>query len=228
MKIAKLFLTGLLSMLVLAPAQGADETKPQKVTLSALLSETQKMSDDPSVMSLIWWIPTVYWQTALEQDKNVTADQLKALLAIVEPYTIVAVSDGAIGRGGQVTFTPEATIRESIHLTNNAGIKFPPIAPADLPADVRDLLASMRPVLANTIGPMGENLHFFVFPGGDGKDQAIADPTKPGAFSLGFAKKTFRWRLPLASLLSRKTCAECTESLPGTFQFCPYDGKKLN
>ena len=74
---------------------------------------------------------------------------------------------------------------------------------------------------------MGENIHFYVFPGGNKDGTRIGDPTKEGACEMSVGERTFKWKLPLGSLLPQQKCPTCGETLSGAYKFCPYDGTKL-
>ena len=48
-----------------------------------------------------------------------------------------------------------------------------------------------------------------------------------GSFTVKMMDETYNWRLPLGSLLPKKVCRTCGESLNGAWKFCPWDGTKL-
>lgn len=85
----------------------------------------------------------------------------------------------------------------------------------------------MKPLFANMLGPMGQNMVFFLFPSNNKEGQKIADSKKEGSFSVEMGEREFRWRLPLGSLLPPKICPTCGEKLSGAYKFCPWDGTKL-
>jgi len=85
----------------------------------------------------------------------------------------------------------------------------------------------IKPVIANTLGPLGQNMHFLLFPAKDKNGQNIAEAKKEGAFSVKLGEREFKWRLPLGSLLPPKICPKCGEKLSGAYNYCPYDGTPL-
>lgn len=85
----------------------------------------------------------------------------------------------------------------------------------------------MGPVLVNMLGPMGQNMHFFLFSSKKKNGQEIAVAKREGAFSVKLDKREFKWRLPLGSLLPPKVCPIDGEKLNGAWKFCPWHGVAL-
>jgi len=85
----------------------------------------------------------------------------------------------------------------------------------------------IKPVIVNTLGPLGQNMHFFLFPAKNKSGRNIADAKKGGVFSVRLGEREFKWRLPLGSLLPPKICPRCGEKLSGAYKYCPYDGTPL-
>lgn len=195
-----------------------------EVSLNAVLAETQKMSDEVDEMTLVWWVPEEFWWISFTQDPTVTEAETEEFVAVFRPYTLIVAADGTIGQFGGITYKSEADIRASIQIRDNQGILYGPLSEDKIDADAENLLSMMKPVLVNIIGPMGQNMHFFLFPAKTKKGQQIADAKKEGAFSVELGKGKFRWRLPLGSLLPLKMCPTCGEKLSGAYKFCPWDG----
>lgn len=85
----------------------------------------------------------------------------------------------------------------------------------------------VKPLLVGAVGPLGENINFFVFSGSKKDGERICDPLKEGACEVDVGERVFKWRLPLGSLLAKQRCPVCGETLSGAYKFCPYDGTKL-
>jgi len=126
-----------------------------------------------------------------------------------------------------VTFVSEQTLRDSVVLVDGAGNEYRSLPPLDVGPDARNLLAMLQPMLANMMGPMGQNLHFLVFPGLDDAGRRIADASAEGQFAVRVGDEEFRWRLPLGSLLPPKFCPVDGERLNGAWKFCPWHGVEL-
>jgi len=202
---------------------GAQATK---IDLNALIQETQKMSQNVDEMTLIWWIPEEYWQASFAQDPTITDAQAEEFIKVLRPYVVIVAIDGKIGPFGGVTYKSEATVRNNIKLVSK-GVSYRPLSDEKVNADTQNLISSMKPALANMLGPMGRNMHFFLFPAKDKKGQNIAEATKEGSFTVKLGLNEFKWRLPLGSLLPPKTCPVDGEQMSGAWKFCPWHGVRL-
>lgn len=210
------------ALVTTAIAQGS------KIDINALVQETQKMSQGAGELSLIWWIPDEFWQASFAQDPTVTPAQAEEFLKIVRPYTIIVAVDGKIGPFGGVTYKTQDQIRSSLQFVDGKGNVYRPYQDAQLDADITSFLSMMKPVLENMLGPLGQNMHFFVFSGKDKDGNRLADPKSEGTFTVKLGGgREFKWRLPLGSLLPPKVCPKCKEKLSGAYKYCPYDGTKL-
>lgn len=198
-----------------------------KIDLNMLIQETQKMSQETDEMTLIWWIPEEYWQVSFAQDPTTTEAQTEEFLKVLRPYTLIAVVDGKMGAFGGVTYRPEADVRAGIQIRDSQGAYYLPLSKDKIDVNTNNFLSMMKPVFANMLGPMGQNMHFFVFPAVDKDGRKIAEVKKDGDFSVELDGREFRWRLPLSSLLLPKVCLKCKEKCSGAWHFCPWCGASL-
>lgn len=199
----------------------------RKININAFVYETQKMSESANEMTMIWWVPEEFWRVSFEQDPNITAAQIEELLKVLRPYMIIVVIDGKIGAFGGVTYKPKATIQNSIQVIDSQGTHYRPLSDEKIDADTKNFLSMMKPGFVNMLGPMGQNMHFFLFPPKNKKGQDIAAAEREGAFSVKLDKREFKWRLPLGSLLPPKVCPVDGEKLNGAWKFCPWHGVEL-
>jgi hypothetical protein len=104
----------------------------------------------------------------------------------------------------------------------------------ELSPDAQGLLSILKPVLANILGPMGQNFQFFLFPAQTSAGVAIADPRRAGSFSvvisdlLGQKESVFGWRLPLTSLSPPRFCPVGQERVQADWKYCPWHGNPLD
>jgi len=199
----------------------------EQIDINTLIQETQKRSDKPGEMTFIWWIPEEYWQASFAQNPNMTATQIEDFVKVFRPYTLVAAVDGVMGTYGSVTYKTEAEIRSNIQLVDGQGNAYLPLGEDAVNADTKSFLAAMKPMLANALGPIGQNMHFFLFPAQNKDGQRIAQAKIEGVFLVKLGERNFRWKLPLGSLLPSKICPTCKEKISGSYKFCPWDGTKL-
>jgi hypothetical protein len=215
------------TILLVYALPGPAIAEKSQVDLNALINETQKMGEKADEMTLVWWLPEEYWQTVFAQDATMTETQIEEFLSVLRPYTLVAVVDGKIGPFGGVTYKAEKEVRSGTRFIDNEGTDYVPFSEDVVDADAKNLLSAMKPVLANILGPMGQNVNFFLFPAKGKKGKKLADPTKEGGFTVKLTDRAFKWRLPLGSLLPSKTCPVDGEKLSGAWKFCPWHGVEL-
>lgn len=223
LRVAKVFMVALLFLASMSSSFAQD----RKVDINFLIQETQKLEQLPDEMTLIWWIPEDFWRVSFEQNPNITEAQIEEFLRVIRAYVVVVVVNGNIGSMGGVTYTPESTIRNSIVLIDSQMNRYRPLHFEAVDADMKNFLLMMKPVLANMLGPMGQNMHFYLFPPKNKAGQRIADAKKEGTFAVRFDKKEFRWRLPLGSLMAPKICPIDGEKLSGAWKYCPWHGVEL-
>jgi len=198
------------------------------VPVDALIRETQRMSDDPNRLGLVWWIPTEFWEISMAAGTPPsTPEQIAEFTSVLRGYTLFAVADGSLGPLGGVTWTSRDELRGTIVLQASDGTNYMPIPEEQVSPDARNLGAALKPVLANMLGPLGENLEFVFFPGSSPDGKRIADAKVNGSFRFKMRDGTYSWRLPLGSLLPMKACPVDGEELSGSWKYCPWHGKKL-
>ena len=69
----------------------------------------------------------------------------------------------------------------------------------EIDADTKNMLQILKVILANMLGPMGQNMHFLLFPGKTDSGSRIASAKDKGQFSVKLGQKEFKWRPPLRS-----------------------------
>ena len=163
----------------------------------------------------------------MAQNATLSDDQVEKVVTLVHPYTLVVVADGHMGPLGGVTWKDEPTVRASITLKDAKGSTYAPLAESKLSADAKNLLQIMKPMIANMMGPMGQNMWFVAFPGTNADGQPFADPTKEGLLTVSLDDREFKFPLPLASLLPAKYDSSTGEKFPGNYNYNPITGSKL-
>jgi hypothetical protein len=212
----------------LCNAQASDVfLAPDQVNIDAFFTETQKATADPGRVDTVWWIPTIFWLITNSQDPTVSQSDFEDLARVLDPFIIIGTVAGNIGPFGGVSFRSKAEVEEHLTCITSEGKQLKIVGMDEVNADVKNLLSVLKPVLTNVVGPMGENMHFFLFPSRDESGSFYADPTMNGFFSIELGNDTYTWKLPLASLLTPKTCPKCGEELSGAWAYCPWDGATL-
>jgi len=212
--------------LVFAAAASAGP-EPATVSLRDLVLETQQLSDRMPRITMAWWMPSEFWRYSVEQSPGGSAHMGSEIVKVVSPYLIVAVVDGDVGPLGGVGYKDPDQLRKEVTVVTAGGAVLQPIAEADASPDVRNLLAMMRPMMANNLGQMGQSVTPMLFPALDPSGQRVADATRPGSFKLVVDDLQFEFRTPLASLVPKRRCPVDGEALSGNWQYCPWHGKPL-
>ena len=194
--------------------------------MQELVNETQRMSDQESYMTMVWWIPQEFWETSLADNSQVTPSQRAELLSALEELQIVALLRGKIGIGGITDVPPLEDLIAHARFDLNGKI-LEPLAADKISVGAQTVLATLKPLIGGMLGQFGKGMQFVVYPSKQGK-QRLIDPKKPGSFDYTLFDQSFHWRLPLASLLPKKIDPKTKEEFPGDFDFNPYTGGKLS
>jgi hypothetical protein len=190
-----------------------------------IVHETQRMSTEEGQISIVWWIPTQFWEESLKGSPMMTDAARQQVLAALADYTVVVLMRGRQGISGISDIQPKAELLKNAQVTIN-GKPVEPLPPEQVAPATTVLLAQMKPAIAATAGQVGQGMEFVVYPGKvDG--QPPLDATQPGSIAVTFYGKTYQWHLPLGSLLPPKIDRSTGDEFPGNYQFNPYTGRKL-
>jgi hypothetical protein len=200
------------------PAHAAD--------LQQLVQETQKISQESSSMTMVWWIPQEFWDVSLSTNPSVTPESRKQILDALENFQIVALFRGKTGIGGLTDVPSREDMVAHARFESNGKV-IEPHEPAQVSTGAQTMLAALKPLLSGMLGQLGQGMQLVVYPSKKDSDRLI-DPKKKGSFQYTLFEKTFQWHLPLASLLPKKMDPKTKEEFPGTFDYNPYTGDKLS
>jgi hypothetical protein len=174
-----------------------------------------------------FWMPEDLWLATMTASAGATPEQREAFLAVVRPYLLVAAVEGKVGPLGGTDFVDKETMRAKVTVVDKNGVVYRPLADAQLSGDVRNLSTIVRSLFGNMLGAMGQGTHLFFFPARAANGAQIAATTAEGSFSVKVGTETFKWRLPLGSVLPPNVCPEDGEVMSGAWKFCPWHGKPL-
>ena len=177
----------------------------QKSDVTEVVRDTQKITNENGEMNLVWWLPEEFWKASVAANPGATPAQLEVFLKVVHPYFIVGVGSGKIGPFAAITYRTEAEVRGLVQLKDNEGNIYKPLPEEKIDASVSALLGLMKPGLVRAVGPLGENIHFFVFPGSRKDGTSVCDPMKEGVCEVDLGERVFKWRLPLGSVLPSRS-----------------------
>ncbi len=214
-------LVGMLLGAAFSLAAGARPTNMQE-----LVHETQRMSEEASYMTMVWWIPQEFWEASLADNPRVTPSQRADLLSALEDLQIVALLRGKLGIGGITDVLPLDDLIAHARFEFN-GKALEPLEAEKISVGAQTVLATLKPLVGGMLGQFGKGIQFVVYPSKLDNHRLI-DPKKPGSFDYTLFDQSFHWRLPLASLLPKKFDPKTKEEFPGNFDFNPYTGGKLS
>ncbi|MGE5583537.1 MAG: hypothetical protein ACM3X9_13530 [Bacillota bacterium] len=208
-----------------APAFGL--AAAHKVDMDQFIRETQKSSMDAGRLTLVWWIPLDFWQTAFDQTPDISKADVEFFLSILRPYTVVAILDGTVASANKIKYRSEEEIRSAVQLIDGEKRNYQPLKNEEISSGAKVLLKQFKPVVERLVGKEAKNICFVLFGAKGNGDGAVIDPAKEGNFTIRLDNKEFKWRLPLPSLVPPKKCPVCSEEWNGAYKYCPWDGTKL-
>jgi hypothetical protein len=223
-----LFLLIFLAVLPAAVAQSASH--PDTDDFHALIRETQQSTREPGSAGVIWWTPVAFWEKAAAR-AGMSEEKAHERYAPLRKYSVILLGVGKIGIGN-INWISEPELRSNVRLRDAAGHEYEPVQ--EVSGDAKGLATILKPVLANMLGTMGQNMQIYFFPGTDKMANPIADPLASGNFSivitsiLGPKESVYEWKLPLNSLSPPKYCPVGKERVEANWKYCPWHGVKLD
>jgi hypothetical protein len=219
MKSLKARIATLLAALALA-------TTSQAANVQDLVRDTQRTTLEGEAFSLVWWIPEQFWDESLKGNAGVPEAMRAQFISVMGEYNIVALlraSTTAAGMGG-VQSKEELAKNTRVEI---GGKVFEPLPAEQIAPAALALLSQVKPMLAATMGQVGQGMEFLVYPGkADGK--LLVNAAQTGSLAITFYGKKHQWRLPLGSLLPPRVDKKTGEDFPGNYQYNPFTGDKLD
>lgn len=191
-----------------------------------LVAQCQLQYGEDGEINLAWWIPVEFWIETFKREESMSITDSEEIISALEPYTIFAIVEGDLGIFGDVTYKSYESYDKEIQLFDKQGQSYTPQNVDDLEVTVQVMLSTFKPILKGMMGPLGENMHFFVFKDFNNNER-IADPFADGNLKMKVRDEDLSWRLPIGALLPRKACDVDGETFTGTWNYCPYHGTKL-
>lgn len=196
-----------------------------KTKADKMIEETQLIQQSDENFKLVWWIPTNYWQVAMEQNATVKQEQLDYIMNLLDQYTIIVVGDYTLSSSGETVNFKANNISDKVLFYGLNEEKKTPLKHSEIDDKVLVIIDDiLKPLFVQMLGKTGTGLTFFVY---DNKESTRIDPTKPGSIKVVVNKNSFKWQLPLVSLMAEKTCSTDQQRYPGNFVYCPIHGHKL-
>jgi hypothetical protein len=211
----------------LAAARQTPQASGHKVNLNDLTKDILINASDQDEVLTLEWLPIEFWEVILGRSSMLTPEFAQEFIAAFGSYNIIVVVSGKVGAFGGITYKAEDDMRSSISVVDSDGQAYLPIDVSEISVDLKNFLDTLKPIMANMLGPMGKNMNPFLFPGKNSQGERLFDPRKDGRLTVRMGEREFKWRLPLGSLLPAKVCPKCGETFSGAYRFCPWDGSAL-
>ncbi len=203
-----------------------------EVNADEFARETQKTISNASSMTQVWWIPSEFWMAAFAKANPALAEQARSIL---QPYSMLAVVQADMSPTGGMAFYDKASIRErleaSFHTKAGEKASLPEATNPDMAME--SLLMVLSPIVANAMGKMGQNMHFFILDmTGAATGARIASPYDSGTVSVTLAatktipRREFEFALPLNVLYKPRICPNGKKA-DVSWRYCPWDGSPL-
>jgi hypothetical protein len=211
----------------LAFASGSVLAQSATQRVNAMVRDTQKQGNRAGRFTLVWWIPPEFWRAAMAANGSMPLDKVEEIVSLIRDVNLFSVVDGKFTPLGTMDFVSAEELQKNISLTDTQNRPVPLIPEAKQTVATKNLVAVLKPLLANMLGELGKNMSFLIFEGKNKDGSRLIDPLKQGTFTVKLNGDEFRWRLPLGSLLADKKCPKCNETFPGNYSFCPFDATPL-
>ena len=215
-------------------AAGASAIEPkalEDVDISQMTRETQKTLHTEGV-HLVWWIPPEYWAASMQREGSMTEDQRKALMDVMENYSMLGVVQAEVSPFGSFSFYERELTRKGLSIEIIEDGKGRPLEPIEeLPPELQMLLKILAPVLEGALGNMGKNLYFFVLPDRI-EGERVMSPFGRSALSVTLTSKkgtVFEpvvFEMPLDALYVPRRCPN-GKPAHVSWVVCPWDGSPL-
>ena len=161
---------------VSVPAQ-ARTWKPQGAALAQDYAVITDVRPDHDIVMVFWFASPL----------AASAPNAAMIQAMLDKYVIIGAVHGHVGTGGAMTFDPIDTFQAQ------DGDKKPLalLEGDNIPPDVAGSISFLGAMMRQSIGAMGQGMHFFVFNAGD-----VRACTK-GQLAIPFAGETYTYDTPI-------------------------------
>lgn len=215
----------------------AVEKKPIKeVDTDSFTSDTQvtpKGAGDNHV-SIVWWIPTEFWEAILSRDATTGEADKKATLDAMAGVSLLAVVQAEVTPFGAFKFYSKEEIDKNMTVSfiDSEGKKHNVSQVKEIAPDLEVVLGVFKPILGAAMGNLGNNMHFYVLNDKTKTASRLLDPYGKGKIDIHLAKRDETplaavVELPVNALFVPRKCPNGKEAHV-SWSFCPWTGKPLD
>ena len=163
--------------MILALAAGSASARPWKPDPKASAQDYSQIvhSKSNGDIVLLWWlVPQIVPTVPQAQD-------------VLDKYVIIGIVEGHVSPVGSVSFIPIDTLTAN----DSSGKPLRHLTPNDVPPALTGLLAGLQAALAQSIGAMGQGMHWFVFDGGG------IHACGSGGLAIPYQGETYTYETPI-------------------------------
>ncbi len=234
-RVMKIKFAVILLLVVVTPLLAIERKKLADVNTDKLTTETQPEPSGvgDSNMVVFWWIPYEFWAATFEQDSSISEAEKKETLEVFAGVSILAVCEADISAFGAFRFYPQEEVERNLEVyyedKSEQKRKLAPMT--KVKTEIEVFLSAFRPMLANAMGEMGRNMHFYVFDDTSTSSERLMNPYEKGNISLSVSmrngsKAEANISLPLDTLHVPRKCPNGKDAHI-SWSYCPWTGKKL-
>ncbi len=198
--------------------------QPSLFSLREITHDLMIVDNPNNNMSVLWWLPSQFWEILLDKDKEANKDVLEQLHEISHNYVIFGALKGKL-KNKNVIFKTQKEIAENIIYTDEIGNRFFPEMPSKITPEMQKILEKLKSEFAKIMGQYAENIHLVVFK--IDEESRPPNPKKQGRIYIKFFKQDYSMRLPIGTFLQPKICPIDQEIFKGNYKYCPYHGAEL-
>ena len=229
--IVALTLFGFSASRVSALEQRADNEIP----INELFKEAYLVDLNSDLMGIAWWIPWEYWKAVFSQHNQAPPKVIELIESQLRPVFILVVIQADVSPQTNFNFFSEETVRRGLKVAYvNRDGKAINLKLVEKSNDTLNLIKqSIRPVLSEVGGKIGDNFWLFVYGDVDSSGKRIVSPYEPGELRVtlgdrqGIQRSQLKVEFPLNSLFVPRLCPN-RKPAHVSWKYCPWDGTRLS
>lgn len=210
-----------ITLFILSITTVTAQQKAEKVELIDMVRDLILTKKVASNIKQVWWLPSEYWRFALSDSPDVSEEVILDIENQLKGYSLFSVVNADIS-----PFSGFKT-RDAVVTIINNDVILTPLTQEEIPVDIKELINLLRPTLASMAGQLGEQMIFYVFKNDLEDGTTAISPYNTGKLDIKVNDASFIYRLPIQSMVEKKTCPEDQEQLNGNWEYCPWHGTKL-
>jgi len=160
----RFFICVLALLMATTVVRAAERKALRDVDFGAFAQDGQRQFGGDRQVTMIWWIPVEFWEVSAAKAQGTTdADAVSPIVEALRPYILLGIVRADISKLGGFKFVSREAISGGLRVRYQPAGK-DPIQLVSVDVDDPDLnivLGSLKPMLVNAIGPMGQNMQFF-------------------------------------------------------------------